>query len=221
MEWEYGRWTVGLGARARAFRCWLGASGKPGISRAPKVDASVFLRRRGSFIRRIILSGFVLLNPLFVLAAVYGNPSVYSGTINYSTNRVTLTGCGFEPGKAAPAVWFDGTLLKVNSSSDAQIVATLPANTPAGTFKLIVINSRGETSRFDLTYGAAGPQGPSGPAGPTGAKGAQGPAGPAGPTGPQGAAGSAGGSLSYAKSAAVNPVLFLKGWPVKVDPMYC
>ena len=82
---------------------------------------------------------------------------------------------------------FDGANLKVDSSSDTQIVATLPTDTPAGTFRLTVKDSSGDSSNFDLTYGATGPQRPVGPQGATGAKGPagqQGVAGPAGPTGP-------------------------------------
>ena len=133
-----------------------------------------------------------------VLGAVVSVPVVNNGTINYAKNQVTLNGSGFEPAKVAPVVLLDGTAVKVDSFSNAEIVATLPAKTAAGSYGLTVMNSQGGFAVFDLTYGATGPQGPmgpqgaagaKGPAGPQGAPGAQGPAGvqgPTGPTGPQG-----------------------------------
>jgi hypothetical protein len=147
--------------------------------------------RRTIPMRSITLTALLLLAPLCVFGAP-ANPVVQSGRINYTSNQVTLTGSNFQPEKNAPSVLFDGANLKVYSSSNTQIVATLPANTPAGTFRLTVKDSLGNSSNFDLTYGATGPQGPIGPAGsagPQGLMGNPGPAGPAGPTGPKGPAG--------------------------------
>ena len=115
-----------------------------------------------------------------------------SGTINYASNQVTLIGSDFQPEKTTPAVFFDGAKLKVDSSTDTQIVATLPAATPAGTFRLTVTNCQGRSSAFDLTYGATGPQGSVGPAGARGTQGPAGQAGATGATGPQGPQGTAG-----------------------------
>jgi Collagen triple helix repeat (20 copies) len=106
-------------------------------------------------------------------------------------------------------VQFDGAKLKIDSSSNTQIVATLPADTPAGTFSLTVKNSQGSSSIFDLTYGTTGPQGPAGPAGARGPQGATGQAGSTGATGPQGSKGSAGepgGVLSFATNYQPNNV---------------
>jgi hypothetical protein len=110
------------------------------------------------------------------------DPVVQSGTINYAANKVTLTGTGFEPEKTAPTVEFDGTKLKVDSASNTKLVVTLPTAINAGTFSLVVGNSDGKSTTFDLTYGASGPQG---------AQGLEGPRGPVGPLGPQGPAGPA------------------------------
>jgi len=117
--------------------------------------------------RKILLATLLLLAPCLGSAAA--DPVVQSGTINYASNQVTLTCSGFQPGKAAPSLHFNGAELKVDSSSKTQIVATLPANIPAGTFRLKVTNSENESEVFDLTYGATGPQGPAGPQGATGA----------------------------------------------------
>jgi collagen triple helix repeat protein/IPT/TIG domain-containing protein len=124
-----------------------------------------------------------LLTPLFAVAAT---PVVNSGTINYSTNQITLIGSGFEPAKAKPTVAFNGSALTVATFSNTQVTATLPTGLTPGTFDLTVTNSQGNSVTFDMTYGATGPQGPAGPAGPTGA---QGPAGLAGATGATGASG--------------------------------
>jgi hypothetical protein len=124
-----------------------------------------------------------LLTPPFALAAT---PVVNSGTINYSTNQITLIGSGFEPAKAKPTVAFNGSALAVATFSNTQVTATLPTGLTPGTFDLTVTNSQGNSVTFDMTYGATGPQGLAGPAGPTGA---QGPAGLAGATGATGATG--------------------------------
>ena len=88
-----------------------------------------------------------------LFGTVVSGPAVNSGTINYATSRVTLNGSGFEPANTAPNVQLNGTALKIDSFSIAQIVATLPANTPAGSYSLTVTNSQGAATVFDLTYG--------------------------------------------------------------------
>jgi hypothetical protein len=125
----------------------------------------------------------LILAPLFAVAAT---PVVNSGTINYSTNQITLTGSGFQPNKAKPTIAFNGSALTVSTFSNIQVTATLPTGLTPGTFNLTVTNSQGNSVDFNMTYGATGPQGPAGPAGPTGP---QGPAGLAGATGATGATG--------------------------------
>ncbi len=111
-----------------------------------------------------------VVSPLFAVAAT---PAVNSGTINYSTNQITLTGSGFQPNKAKPTVAFNGIALTISTVSNTQVVATLPTGLTPGTFDLTVTNSQGNSVDFNMTYGATGPQGPAGPAGPTGPQGQQ------------------------------------------------
>jgi hypothetical protein len=117
-------------------------------------------------------------------------PVVRSAIINSSTKQITIAGTSLLPASGSQAVYLDGELLTLVSSSSTQIVADLPTGLPAGSFRLVV-----GTGVFDVTNGAVGPagaQGPggaTGPAGPQGPTGPQGATGPTGPTGPQGPAG--------------------------------
>ena len=150
-----------------------------------------------------------------LFGTVVSVPVVNNGTINYQKNQVTLNGSGFEPAKAAPIVQLNGAALKIDSFSIAEIVATLPANTAAGSYGLTVTNSQGAAMVFDLTYGAEGPQGPIGPQGIAGAKGPmgqQGVAGPAGPTGPTGPQGPKGQVLSYSGNGVIGTMLPNGSW---------
>jgi hypothetical protein len=151
----------------------------------------------------------LVLAPLFAVAAT---PAVNSGTINYSTSQITLTGSGFEPNKAKPTVAFNGSALTISTFSNTQVVATLPTGLTPGTFDLTVTNSQGNSVDFNMTYGATGPQGPAGPAGPqgpaglSGATGATGAPGPRGLTGAPGAPGPAGANgTSFIFLDAYNP----------------
>jgi hypothetical protein len=156
--------------------------------------------------RKMMLITLFLLATLPASAATSTTPTVNGGTINYSSGRVTLTGSGFEPAKAAPTVKFNGASLKIDSFSDKQIVATLPAGTSVGTFTLKVKNSDGKEASFDLTYGATGPQGLQGPAGPEGPAGATGATGQRGPTGKNG---SSGGAVSFTTTGSVGGAVVL------------
>jgi len=156
--------------------------------------------------RRLIVATFMLFAPLFALAVT---PAVTGGTINYSTNQITIAGSGFQPAKAKPTVSFNGAALTVGTFSNTQVVAMLPAGLAAGTFDLVVTNSQGNSVSFDMTYGATGLQGPAGPAGPqgpAGATGATGATGPRGLTGAPGAPGPAGANgTSFIFLDAYNP----------------
>jgi hypothetical protein len=81
-----------------------------------------------------------------------------------------------------------GVRLDVLTSSDDEIVARLPGDTPPGTYRLRVADRRGEDSdEIDLAVGGAtGPQGESGPPGPPGSTGEPGPQGIPGSPGPPG-----------------------------------
>lgn len=165
------------------------------------------------------LTGFAVLALALSAPCLFGavatNPVVNNGTINYAANRVTLNGSGFEPATTAPVVRLNGAALVLDSFSNAEIVATLPAKTSAGSYSLTVTNSQGAATVFDLTYGAAGPQGPAGPAGAKGSQGATGATGQAGltgatgPQGPKGPAGAPGGVLSSSLNAQPNTELAL------------
>jgi hypothetical protein len=164
----------------------------------------ISLERRTFSMRRIILATLLLLTPCLIFGAAIPILVVNNAVINYGTNQVTIKGSGFEPGKKAPTVLFNGAPLTVGSYTNTQIVATLPANTTAGMFAMIVANSIGEFNEVDLTYGATGPQGPVGPPGANGAPGQLGPQGPEGlmgNPGPAGPAGPTGGVLSFGANA--------------------
>ena len=142
--------------------------------------------------RNIMLAALLLLMPCLGFCGVIPILTVRSATIDYGSGQVTFSGSGFEPLKKAPTVLFNGAPLTIDSFSNTQIVANLPANTTAGTYAMIVANSIGEFNGFDLTYGTTGPQGPAGPAGANGAQGPMGLPGLMGPAGPAGVAGPAG-----------------------------
>ena len=137
--------------------------------------------------RKFVLTATLLLIPrFFAFGAAIPLLTINKAAINYGNNQVTFTGAGFEPSKKSPTVMFAGNPLAVVSFTDNQIVATLPANTMAGNFTVLIVNSIGEFLPYELTYGSAGPQGPIGLPGPQGETGPAGPAGPTGPQGPQG-----------------------------------
>lgn len=143
----------------------------------------------------------------FLFGTVVSAPVVNNGTINYATGRVTLNGSGFEPATTAPSARINGAALTIDSFSNAQIVATLPAKIGAGSYSLTVTNSQGAATVFDLTYGAEGPLGPMGPAGAKGPQGGTGQAGLTGATGPQGPkgpAGAPGGVLYFSANSQPN-----------------
>jgi hypothetical protein len=151
--------------------------------------------------RKMMLTTFLLLSPCLGFGGVIPILTVNNATINYGTNQVTFNGTGFEPLKKTPTVLWNGAALTVNSYTESQIVATLPANMAAGTYVAIVANCIGEFNDLNVTYGAAGPQGPVGPMGATGPEGPEGIMGNPGPQGPTGPAGPAGSVLSFAANS--------------------
>jgi hypothetical protein len=149
--------------------------------------------------RNILLA--LLLAPALGFGATTSTLSLTSATVNYNNNQVTFAGTGFEPAKKAPKVLFKNDAIPVVTYTDTQIVATLPTGTTQGTYVLNVENSDGDKSKFDLAYGATGPQGPAGPQGTTGPQGVP---GPAGPTGPEGPAGPSGAAVAYSDFAELS-----------------
>jgi hypothetical protein len=168
-------------------------------------------------LRRLLLAALSLLTPYLAFGAGFPLLTLNSATINYSNNQVTFNGSGFEPLKKTPTVLFTGSPLTVVSYTNNQIVATLPANTKAGNFTVIIANSLGEFLPYELTYAATGPQGPMGPQGPAGPQGPTGPNGPAGPTGPAGPAGTSGGALSFVANNVTDVVTIPVGGSATIN----
>ena len=146
----------------------------------------------------VVVAALVLLSSSFFIRslAATSSPVVQSTVVNVTTNQVTITGKNFSPSGAAPQVSFNGSALAVVSFTNTTVVATLPSpsTTPAGTYRLQVINPALSTQPgvFYVTLGAVGPVGPQGVPGLQGAQGPAGPAGSQGPAGPQGTAGATG-----------------------------
>jgi hypothetical protein len=136
---------------------------------------------------------------------------VTSATVDRENETVTLRGFNF--GSRKPYVYCETQLMKVQRTSDEEIVVEFPASEiEDGTYLFTVIRNSVLPSRGTFyvttiaaasgggtgTEGPAGPQGPAGPAGADGTQGSEGPAGPAGaagaqgPQGPQGPEGPAG-----------------------------
>jgi hypothetical protein len=134
-------------------------------------------------LRRFALCLCVSLSLLKVAASAVTAVSITDASINTSTNQITIQGSGFDPSGVAPTVSFKGVNLPVVSFTNTTVVATLPAQLAAATYRFVVTNSTGGSYIFGVTYGAIGPQGPAGPQGPTGATGPEGPAGPQEPMG--------------------------------------
>ena len=150
--------------------------------------------------RRILPLSLLAFAPFLGFGASIPIFTVSNTTINYGTNQVTINGSSFEPVKKVPSVIMNGAPLTIVSYTNSKIVASLPKNTAAGNYGIVVSNASGELFPFVITYGDVGPQGPQGPAGASGPAGQTGSAGPAGPTGPAGPQGAAGGQLSFVLS---------------------
>ena len=105
---------------------------------------------------------------------------------------ISITGKHFDPSGIAPTVTLDNTELALVSATNQIVVANLPSGLAAGSYRLTLTISAGESAVFDVTIGAAGPTGPLGPTGPQGQQGVQGPVGQQGSQGPVGLQGVAG-----------------------------
>lgn len=157
-------------------------------------------------------------------AAQYFN--VTSTRQDPATGLLVINGSGF---RNDMVVRLNESRLTVVSVTNAEIRAQMPA-LPAGTYRVVIDQRRGDAQRFVVTVGVGGgngggsgvpgppgpqgPQGPAGPAGPqgaagakgaTGATGAAGPAGAVGPQGPAGAAGAAGAQGPAGPAGAMGP----------------
>lgn len=145
---------------------------------------------------------FGLLGSLLLVVSSFATsaPVVISASPSSDLTQLTIVGSGFSPSGSTPTVALGTATLSLASFTDTQIVATLPANEPSGSYQLSVTETFGglKTTTFGVTIGAVGltgPQGPIGLTGATGATGSQGPTGPTGATGPQGPQGPSGAIL--------------------------
>jgi hypothetical protein len=132
-----------------------------------------------------LILGFVSLQ-----AMASTKPVLYGGIANLSNNVVTIFGTNLSKGNppGTPVVWLDDESLTVQSFTESNIVATLPANLAAGTYAMEVDIAK-KPYALDMTFGVQGIEGPIGPQGPQGAEGATGPRGLQGPQGAQGPTG--------------------------------
>lgn len=120
--------------------------------------------------------------------------TLISASANPATGTVTITGSDITSGPKPVQVYLGSTPLTIDSKSNTQVIARLPADVTPGTYLLTVTNGNGNSQLDELwiTLGAVGPQGPAGPKGETGAQGPQGLKGDTGAQGPQGLKGDTG-----------------------------
>jgi hypothetical protein len=146
--------------------------------------------------------------PVFILAMLFlafgaapaaaEAPVIGSVHVDDAAGRIAIHGNRFGA-MEAPIVTLEGIPLEIVNWTSNELVATLPAGTPPGTYFLGVQNmdpSAEEVHRSFVSYyaavGAEGPEGPQGVPGPAGPMGPDGPVGPPGPTGTQGPQGEMG-----------------------------
>jgi hypothetical protein len=107
-------------------------------------------------------------------------PAMPTCTVQVCSNTISIAYSGVYPKDAR--VMLGGEALAWHQLGKSNIVATLPANLPGGSYSLVL---RGQAP-MNLTIGVQGPKGD------TGAQGLPGPAGPQGIQGPQGETGAQG-----------------------------
>jgi hypothetical protein len=144
--------------------------------------------------RTIILGILLALVAAFPVTAQTKSVVIYSVSADRTNDSLTIRGVNF--GSTPAHVFCETSMMTVLNWTASEIVVSLPAALPDGSYLLTVVTGKGQSDRdvfhFSLAKAAAsvpGPQGPQGPAGQDGAQGPQGETGPAGPQGPQGPAG--------------------------------
>lgn len=123
---------------------------------------------------------------------------IYSVSPDRVTESMTIRGVNF--GSTPAHVFCETSMMTVLSWTPEQIVVSMPAALPDGSYLLTVVKGNAQADRDVFNFslapapipGPAGPQGPQGPQGETGATGATGATGPQGPQGPQGETGATG-----------------------------
>src|SRR5687768_6501638 len=147
--------------------------------------------------RTIILGVLLALVAAVPVTAQTKSVVIYSVSADRTNDSLTIRGVNF--GSTPAHVFCETSMMTVLNWTASEIVVSLPAAVPDGSYLLTVVTGKGQSDRdvfhFSLAKAATslpGPQGPQGPAGKDGAPGAQGPQGETGATGPQGPAGPAG-----------------------------
>jgi hypothetical protein len=107
--------------------------------------------------RRLV---FVLIAsiPVFLAAPVWSatTPVIESALVNISTNQITVTGNDFEPAGTAPTMSLATKSLILVSSANHKVVANLPSDVPAGSYRLSLTNSSSQAATFTVTIGTVG-----------------------------------------------------------------
>jgi hypothetical protein len=86
----------------------------------------------GELMKKFLIGLLLLFSaiPIFATSA----PTVVSASPNVAITQLTVAGSGFSPSNTAPVVVLGTTTLSIVSFTDTQIVASLPANEPAGSY---------------------------------------------------------------------------------------
>jgi hypothetical protein len=90
-------------------------------------------------------------------AAIDDAPAIVSATVDYSANRVNLTGSNFSPAGIAPTVAFESAPLVLVAFTNQSAAASLPDGWASGSYLLAVTNSNRQTAVYRMTLQAAPP----------------------------------------------------------------
>ncbi len=167
-----------------------------------------------SLLRTIALCVVLALCAAVPVTAQTKSLVVYNVSANRTAESLTIRGVNF--GTAAAQVFLESDMMPVLYWSPNEIVITLPAAVPDGSYLLTVVKGHGANDRdaFHVALvtipepipGPAGPEGPTGPQGPQGPEGETGPAGATGPQGPQGVPGERGPQGAQGVQGAQGPI---------------
>jgi hypothetical protein len=140
-----------------------------------------------------VIPGTVFAESDGVAPPVFRHTPVITHTeVDYSAMTIYVYGSDF--GTKKPIVTLGDDQLVLLKWDPGEIVAQLPSDIPAGSYKLTLFSLFSHHHKYleaslSVTIGAEGPPGEPGPQGPVGLTGPPGPQGPTGLTGPQGPVG--------------------------------